>query len=277
MPTTQRFARRSALVVTLVALISVGGSSTSWSAADPPPVPDPNPVAVTTRVPMPAANPIGWKRVFSDDFNGTRLDPAKWGPYSGQPGGDPGGWWSPSHVVVGDGMVSLLSYRDPKFGDRWVSGGMSSAFGLKQRYGKYNVRFRVDAAPGIAYVLLLWPSRETWPPEIDFAEDGGGTRRFSSATVHYNRADDQVSRSVEADFTKWHTIGVEWTPQRLRYTLDGEVWATVRGTFVPAIPMELDAQTQAGTCGDRFAPCPTAQTPPIVKMQIDWVVAWAPA
>ena len=91
--------------------------------------------------------------------------------------------------------------------------------------------------------------------------------------MHYNREDDQVGRSVEADFTKWHTIGVEWTPKLLKYTLDGKIWATVNGTFVPSIPMELDAQTQAGTCGDKYDPCPSAKTPAMVKMQIDWVVA----
>ena len=272
-----RSARRAALVVTLVALICVGVSSTGWTVGEPAPVNDPNQSPVTTRVPMPTYNPIGWRRVFSDDFNGTQLDPKKWGKYSGEPGGDPGGWWDPSHVVVANGMVSLLNYKDPRFGGRWVSGGMSSAVALHQEYGKYAIRFRVDAGQGIAYAILLWPSNNTWPPEIDFAEDGGGARQLSTATVHFNPGDDQLQRAVRADFTKWHTMGVEWTPDSLRYTIDGEVWATVKGPFVPKMKMELDAQTQAGTCGDKYQPCPSAKTPSTVKMQIDWVVAWAPA
>jgi beta-glucanase (GH16 family) len=95
-----------------------------------------------------------------------------------------------------------------------------------------------------------------------------------SATLHFGPGDHQIQRSVSADFTRWHTMGVEWTPGRLQYTLDGRVWATVDSPAVPALPMEMDAQTQAGTCGDRYAPCPDATTPDKVVAQIDWVVAY---
>jgi beta-glucanase (GH16 family) len=218
-----------------------------------------------------------WHRVFADDFDGTSLDLSKWGPYEGQPGGDPGGWWEPSHVAVHNGVAELRAFRDPQFQNRWVSGGMSSATGLRQTYGKYLVRFRVGSGAGIAAILLLWPSRDGSHAEIDFAENGGGKRDHMSATVHFDAGDGQVQRSVVADFTRWHTIGVEWTPRRLAYTLDGKVWATVVSPGVPDLPMEMDAQTQAGTCGDRLQPCPDATTPARVDMQIDWVAAYAPS
>jgi beta-glucanase (GH16 family) len=228
----------------------------------------------STPTAMPVGDVPGWHQVLADDFNGPSLDLTKWGAYEGQPGGDPGGWWDPSHVVVRRGMAELQSYRDPRFGDRWVSGGMSSALGLKQTYGKYLVRFRVDRGAGIAAVLLLWPSGDGLPAEIDFAENGGGDRSHMSATLHYDPDNRQIQRSVQADFTRWHTLGVEWTPGRLAYTLDGSVWATVISRGVPSIPMEMDVQTQAGTCGDRFQPCPDRTTPARVNMQIDWVVAY---
>ena len=38
--------------------------------------------------------------------------------------------------------------------------------------------------------------------------------------------------------------------------------------------MELDLQTQAGTCGDAWNPCADATTPASVTMQVDWVVAY---
>src|SRR5439155_3055 len=85
----------------------------------------------------------------------------------GQPGGDPGGWWDPSHVVVHDGMVELQNYQDPILGNRWVSGGLSSASAPKQTFGKYLVRFRMDKGNGIAGIALLWPSSGGWPAESD--------------------------------------------------------------------------------------------------------------
>ena len=216
-----------------------------------------------------------WQRVFRDDFS-HGLDGSRWGAYSGQPGGDPGGWWAPSHATVRGGMLNLESYRDSRYGGRWTSGGVSSAMGLKQRYGRYLVRFRMDGGRGIAGVLLLWPSDGDWPPEIDFAEDGGITRRRRSitATLHYGSDNRQIQRTVRADFTKWHTAGVEWSPRKLVYTLDGRPWATVRSAHVPSRRMELDMQTQAGTCGDQYAPCPDAGTPAHVNMQVDWVAAY---
>jgi beta-glucanase (GH16 family) len=215
--------------------------------------------------------------VFTDDFAAARLDGAKWGRYTGQPGGDPGGWWAPSHVVVRRGVLRLGTYRDPRFGGRWVSGGVSNARALKQTYGRYLVRFRVDPGRGVAFALLLWPVRDVWPPEIDFAEDGATrtVRRKVTATLHYGAQDHIVQRSVRADFSRWHVAGVEWTPGRLVYTLDGRRWGTVHSPHVPDEPMELALQTQAGTCGDVYAPCPDSTTRARVTMQIDWVVAYA--
>jgi beta-glucanase (GH16 family) len=241
-------------------------------------------MAIGTLTALAVARPLGhgeraapgWHRVFFDDFT-LGLRPSKWGRYSGQPGGDPGGWWAPSHAVVNHGVLSLKTYRDPRFGGRWVSAGVSSARGLKQKYGKYEVRLRIDRGKGVAAVVLLWPVRNQWPPEIDFAEDGGATsgRRSLSATLHYGADDTQIQRTAHADFTRWHTVGVEWTPGRLVYTLDGRRWAVVTHPRVPAQAMELDLQSQAGTCGDRYTPCPDSTTPSSVDVQIDWVAVYA--
>jgi beta-glucanase (GH16 family) len=98
-----------------------------------------------------------------------------------------------------------------------------------------------------------------------------------TATLHYGADDRKIQSAVYTDFTDWHTIGVEWMPQRVSYTLDGTPWATVTGDVVPSQPMELDLQTQAGTVGDPWTPAPGPDTPPEVDMQVDWVVAYAPA
>ena len=217
-----------------------------------------------------------WRRVFFDSFK-HGLNTSSWGRYSGQPGGDPGGWWAPSHVVVRHGVLTLETYRDPAFGGRWVSGGLSSARALTQTYGKYEVKLRMDAGKGVAVVALLWPSRNHWPPEIDFAENGGETssRNHIAATLHYGADNSQIAHTLRADFTRWHVVGVEWIPGRLSYTIDGKVWAVVRSGAVPAEPMELDVQAQTGTCNDPSAPCPDSTTPAHVNAQVAWVAAYA--
>ena len=217
-----------------------------------------------------------WRLDFFDNFR-EGLRPTVWGTYSGQPGGDPGGWWSPSHVVVSDGVLNLETYPDPQFGWRWVSGGISSGPGLKQTYGKYEVRVRVDPGLGVAFAALLWPADNTWPPEIDFAENGGssGDRSQISAFIHHGANDDQIQRVLRVDLTKWHVIGIEWLPGEVVYTVDGRAWGIVKSRAVPNKPMELDLQTQAGTCGVPWQPCPNDNTPTYVNAQIQWVKAYA--
>jgi beta-glucanase (GH16 family) len=250
---TPRVAARIALVV--VAILAVG--------------------TLVAALPLASQTDGPWRRVFYEDFS-HGLKSSRWGRYSGQPNGDPGGWWAPSHAVVKQGILSLETYRDARFDGRWVSGGVSSAPALRQTYGKYEIRVRVDPGKGVALVLLLWPVRNQWPPEIDFAENGGETptRSQMTATLHYGGDDSQIQRTVGADFSRWHILGVEWTPRRLVYTIDGRPWAVLKSRAVPAQPMELDIQTQAGTCGDRYAPCPDATTPTRVNAQVDWVAAY---
>lgn len=266
------FARRLC-VAAAVAVVALAGASLAlaWDGEGT------RAPAVSSSAGARASRPGPWRLAFSDGFRGRHLNTARWGRYSGQPAGDPGGLWDPSHVEVRRGALRLETYRDPRFGNRWVSGGVSSARALRQRYGKYLVRFRMHAGQGVAGILLLWPVADVWPPEIDFAESGGTSpkRAKMTATLHHGADNHIVQRSVAADFTRWHTMGVEWTPRKLAYTIDGRVWARVRSSGVPRQRMELDLQAQAGTCGDKYAPCPDASTPRKVTLAVDWVRAYA--
>lgn len=250
------------------ALLAAMALATSCATADAAPVRPP--VGSPSGVAMPSGDLDDWRQVFRDDFTGRDLDATKWGVYSGRPGSGSGGYWAPSHVTVGNGKLVLRTYRDPRFGGRWVSGGLSSARGLKQTYGRYLLRFRMEAGKGIGYAALLWPVADHWPPEVDFAEEAGGSRDHTTATVHYGRGDSVVHHKVRVDVTRWHTLGVDWTAGRLTFTLDGRLWASVT-SHVPAERMELDLQTQA--C---LSVCPGAGTPREVDMEVDWVVAYAP-
>jgi beta-glucanase (GH16 family) len=221
---------------------------------------------------MPTTAPPGWTTVEAENFDGTTL-PAGWTAYSGEPGGDPAGWWSPSHVTVSGGMLHLVTSMGTRgaggpTGE--VSGGIGT--GITQTYGKYEVRMRMDAGAGVDGVALLWPTKG-WPPEIDFFEDGADDNTRSTITANLHYADDQRIHAGEqgVDFTKWHTVGVQWAPGVLRYTLDGGVWATMQSAAVPDQPMSLDLQSQFDG-GDL-----TATTPARVDMEVDWVVVYKPS
>ncbi len=226
---------------------------------------------------MPVGDPPGWHQVFADDFSGLALNTNLWRTYSGQPGGDLGGWWDPSHVAVSNGMLVLGGSQDPAVGGRWTTAGVSSSPGLVQTYGKYLVRFRFDRGAGIAHVILLWPADNSWPPEVDFSEDNGSGDQTDYATLHHGADNSQIQQSLSVDLTRWHTLGVEWTPGKLVYTIDGQNWSTVTSTAVPSVPMVLDIQTQAWACGtSTWEQCVSAATPSQVNLYVDWAVAYAP-
>lgn len=224
---------------------------------------------------MPVGNIPGWRAVFSDDFHGSTLDTSKWRVYEGPPGGDPAGWWDPRHVSVSGGNLVISAYQDPADGSRWTSGGVTTLPAFAQTYGKYLVRFRLEPGVGIGHTVQLTAADGSWPPEVDFSEDNAKGRDRTLATLHYGPRDSKISRWTPVDLTQWNTLGVEWTPGVLRFTLNGRVWFTIRHPEVPSIPMGLAIQTQSWPCSGTWGVCPNASTPPVVRMYVDWVVAYA--
>lgn len=219
----------------------------------------------------------GWRQTFVDDFNGDSLSD-RWGVYDGTPSGDPNSEWDSSHVDVRESQLILEGSEE---NGRWITGGVSNHT-VAQTYGKWDVRFRIDASDEITVAFLLWPQGGQWPPEIDFMEDDGGLRQQASGFVHFvdGSGRGKIQRNVMADFTEWQTIGLEWGPGVVTYTLNGQPWGTVTGEVVPAQPMWLAMQTQSGGCARKAAYsenlCPIAGTPDIANVYIDWVAIYAP-
>lgn len=226
----------------------------------------------------PGANAMnGYKLTYSTDFTGSAL-PGGWNAYSGAPGAsDPGSQWATTHDVVSGGMLSLNAWQDPKFGNEWVTGGTSQD-GVSRQYGAYFVRSR-ETGGGPTLVELLWPTNNSWPPEIDFNETQG-LSTFTTATNIWavsNGSKSQAESRLNIDMTQWNTFGVIWTPTSLTYTVNGKVWGTfTNASDIPATPMHLDLQQQTW-CGSSVGldgeinACPTSPQ----SMQIDWVAEYA--
>lgn len=300
-PTTGRDSspgRRPGIAAELTSLttrtVSVTAGTSASSQAQPKrrtsPTPSPSPSSASpkptpTPTAMPTTNPAGWKQVFSDDFNGTSLNTSKWFSYgTAQPGGDPGVYFSASHVTVANGMLDISTYKDAANGGAWTSGGIQQVrppyANWDQTYGKYLVRMKCQAADGVSDIVLLIPADGSWPPELDFVENNGGAKQTNYATLHYGSASSYSSiyKQDAVDMTQWHTYGVEWTPGQLVYTLDGRDWATVYDPNVPAISMGLCIQSQAWLPGVSTWETPVdSTTPSLVNLHVDWAVAYAPA
>jgi beta-glucanase (GH16 family) len=209
-----------------------------------------------------------------DNFR-SGLTGVDWALYSGQALGDPGGFFAPGHVSIVHGTLNIAAYRDPGFGDRWVSGGVTTIPAVRQIYGKYLVRARIDPGEGIIGAVVLWPLHGSAPPEINLAKNVGyNTVRNEFTASLLPTGGLEVTRSIGVDWSDWHTIGLEWTPRRLVFLLDGRPWASIRGGGVPSVPMRLAIQSQAATCTSDST-CPGSVTPANVRFQVAWVRIYA--
>jgi beta-glucanase (GH16 family) len=138
-------------------------------------------------------------------------------------------------------------------------------------YGRYAVRFRADPLPRYKTAWLLWPDSERWSDgEIDFPE-GNLDGRINAFMHHRGNPTAQEAYSTTATYPTWHTAVIEWTPQSVRFLLDGQVVGNDTVTqFIPNTPMHWVLQTETDTDPGRPPADSTAG-----NVQIDWVTVHA--
>jgi beta-glucanase (GH16 family) len=260
----------AALVSVLVVVLRDSGSDAGGSAqptsgprTGTAPTLDPSQRADTE-----AAVRNGWTLVDHDEFDGDELDEDLWSPYRGATTDDVGRH-DPDNISVSDGTLKLTSRELTSAGMSWDRG---------QRYGRWEVRVRSQAGNGYGPVLLLWPDAEEWPEggEIDFMEIPKGARTKAHFTLHWGEDDEQDGKSVEGDFTQWHTFAVEWTPGHVVGYLDGvETYRNDDSDAIPPRSMHLAVQQDIGPYGNDWIPARDDTTPEECTLELDWVRIYA--
>jgi hypothetical protein len=238
---------------------------------------------INAHTPLPTGNLGHWRRVFGDNFNGSSLNTkSAWSEYANGsvPSNPSTAYWSPSHVKVGNGQMTIVGARDAAVAahGRIVTEGLGLWKLPEQTYGKWEVLVRMDRCASVKYAWLLWPTVGSWPAagEIDFPEDEGGSRAQTVGSVLYKGASGKAATLRQDHLTParpmsgWHVVGVEWTPGLVRYTIDGKVWGSVHSSHVPSGPMTFVMQTEskaaAASLPNSFSPC---------NAQVGWVVQYA--
>jgi hypothetical protein len=203
-----------------------------------------------------------YHQTYISDFMVNRL-PRGWNVFSGIPAGDPGGQFSPHHILVAQGLLRLKVWQDPKFNNRWITGGLCQC-GRQMLYGAFFVRSRVTGA-GPNSAELLWPGSNVWPPEIDFNENLSHAN-LTTATLHWGPGNNTNFDILHINMLNWHTWGVIWTPTSVTYVVDGHAWHVNNDpATIPNIPMDLNFE-QRTVCSKNFD-CPTQPS----ALLVDWV------
>ena len=206
--------------------------------------------------PLAAAPPDGWTLVFGDEFDGDKLDCAKWGTtmaFIGTHGPRYHNEYYLSHTedddaVVGAGLLRLQTQRRTVNGDEkpgvfhYTQGLVTSHEKFDFTHGYVEIRAKYPGGKGLWPCLWLMPQHNGWPPEFDIAEYYAGKRTMHHGLAHGGLYDSHWDSTwdSETDFeTDWHIYALEWTRGRAVWSIDGVVRKTIAADYVPDKAMYL--------------------------------------
>jgi len=192
----------------------------------------------------PTADRLSFLSSYSDEFEGDRLNTAKWSseaaPYGGQS-------WSADNVAVGDGLLRLTARNEPKriHGDFYpYTAGCACTKAAPVQYGYFESRLKgAPLFPGVCPAFWAFRrdnSARLWT-EIDFVEltqasyGSIGSPRRIDATLHVmrfpgrpeinvqNQIEDQQYHTADFDPRQdFHVYGCWWTKNSVSWYLDGK-------------------------------------------------------
>jgi len=173
--------------------------------------------------------------VWSDEFDYTGPpDPTKWAYETGG-----GGWGNrelqyytndTQNAWVSNGSLRIRALRKEFGGHEFTSARLLTRGKADWLYGRIEVRLKVPMARGSWPAAWMMPSAHSfgaWPKsgEIDIMEHVGLDPGSVHGTVHTDKFNHtkktQAGRVVRTTAHDWHTYGVEWSPERIRFIVDG--------------------------------------------------------
>jgi beta-glucanase (GH16 family) len=240
--------------------------------------------------------------VWSDNFNGSagsEPNPRKW---SFDTGG--GGWGneeleyytsrSVNAELDGHGHLVITARAETHTGSDGVTRNYTSArlqmlHKFEFEYGLVEARIKVPVGQGLLPAFWMLGNGANYPGgwpasgEIDTMEVRGSQPYVVNGTIHgpWSSARHGMGGSLRSRTSLasgFHVYGVEWTPDRISFMLDGSVYETITPADLPkgaAWPfghpffLLLDLAV-----GGRWAGLPSPTTPFPAKMIVDWVRVW---
>ena len=195
-----------------------------------------------------------WSLVWSDEFNESTVDPAKWAYMFGNGTlyGETAGWGNNELQSYTDNAENTGIYQDDAGnsalyidaretvdGTGYTSAKLTTEDLFEFRFGRVDARIKVPGTKG------MWPAFWTlgankpdigWPGsgEIDIMEVIGNQENILHGTVHYvdayNSYDFQggtkaISAGKYSD--DYHVYSVEWTPEKISWLVDDVVYDSV--------------------------------------------------
>lgn len=218
----------------------------------------------------------GWRLVWSDEFNGKRLDPTKWNVLiREQSKHNELQYYIPDEVYLENGCLRLRSRKRDYGGMHYTSGRVDTSHKFAATYGRFEIRAKLPAGQGMWPAYWLYPQNRDWPmerlmaetvaagnealipeerpwySEIDIMEFLGHEPNVVYGTLHYYTFKGEKKSSSGTwrgndDYTKgFHVYALEWEPNEIRWYVDDQlIHSTVNG--IPHTPHYLILNTAVG-------------------------------
>ena len=177
-----------------------------------------------------------WSMVWSDEFDGTAINPQVWVHDIGTGNG---GWGnnelqyytnSPNNIEVSNGSLKITARQENLNGSNYTSSRIITNNLMEFKYGKIESRIKVPIGQG------LWPAfwmlganfeTASWPQcgEIDIMEHINN-ESVTNGTMHWNYNSSHVYKGSSAPFDEnaFHVYGLIWDSTSATFTLDGHAY-----------------------------------------------------
>jgi beta-glucanase (GH16 family) len=172
--------------------------------------------------------------VFSDEFEGTSLDTAKWNIQSGYAANQEKEYYTTgnNNLRLEEGSLVLVGRKEQAVSDRnYTSARVNSKGKGWTTYGKVEARISVPSGAGTWPAFWMMPQSSvygTWPNsgEIDIMEHIGSNPRMTSHAVHTankngnkgnNWSNTQYKDSMENNF---HVYSIIWEDEYIQFYID---------------------------------------------------------
>jgi hypothetical protein len=241
-----------------------------------------------------ATPPAGYYLVWSDEFNGTSLDPTKWWVWDTA---DRSGYTVPDAVTVGGGYLTITTYTT---NGTHYSAIISSDGKFRARYGYWESSIEFNGSPGMFSDFWLQSPDNTGAivgdpaaegAEVDICEhrvtDTGNVDDISGEVtidLHWNGYTSGVEKTAASGLigsglgTGFHIYGLLWNNTNYSFSFDDTpMWSTNAGvsdrTEIVLLSSEVDSNSFCGIVppagyGDFLVST--------TKMVVDYVRYYAP-
>ncbi len=214
------------------------------------------------------AIPAGWVLKFDEEFNSSGIDYEKWSPHApGKVSFERQQTWLPGAIAISGGEAHLTA---AKSANGYTSGMMTTLGAFAQKFGRFEIRFRMPAGAGLDPLFRLLPLGANDQPSIDVMHASGekpSTALFANRWVEANLDRDYSGSWDGVDLSNgFHTVAAEWDEEKIVWSVDGvERFASWDG--IPQQPMYLTVGLEVRD--------PAAQTHFPATLDIDYIRVFA--